>query len=172
MFLLDRLSERVSIPSDAPSRRWSRFAAAWFGSAGFVAPIAIVGSVWIQNTFIARGALRIGGPTIVGTIIRLGAAAVFAGVVGGIVWHLLVERLGRRFVRVKGAVVGFVTSVLAMPPFLFVEFLVLSPKDHTIASALITAVYFGALSVFIVGWLTIPLGVIAGYSLGSIRLAE
>ena len=45
--LLDLLSDRVSIPPEASSRRWSRLAVVWFGSIGFIAPIALFVSMWM-----------------------------------------------------------------------------------------------------------------------------
>lgn len=170
--LLDPLSERVSIPPDAPSRRWSRFAVVWFGSIGFIAPIALFVSMWVYNTFITRGALPMDGPPIVSTAVMLGVASVSAGVIGGIVWHLLVERFGQRLLRTRGALVGGVTSIFAMPPVLFVDFLFFSTENYDIMSALIIAVGFSVFGIFLVGWLTIPLGIVAGYSLGAIRLGE
>ena len=169
--LLDLLSDRVSIPPEASLRRWSRLAVVWFGSIGFIAPIALFVSMWIYNTFITRGALSMDGPPIVSTAVVLGVTSVSAGVIGGTVWHLLVERFGQRLLRTREVVVGAVTSVFAMPPVLFVEFLFFSTENYGIASALIVAVGFSVYGIFLVGWLTIPLGIVAGYSLGTIRLA-
>jgi len=40
-----------------------------------------------------------------------------------------------------------------------------------LSTLLIVAVGFSVYGIFLVGWLTIPLGIVAGYSLGAIRLA-
>ena len=128
--------------------------------------------MWIYNTFITRGALPMDGPLVVSTAVMLGVTSVSAGVIGGLVWHLLIESFGRRLIRTRGAVVGGVTSVFAMPPVFFVGTLFFWGENLGPVSALARAVVISVLGIFFAGWLTIPLGIVAGYSLGTIRLAE
>lgn len=175
MSISSYFSERVPLQPDDSSRKWSRFAVVWFGGVGFLAPIAVFIALWFYNTFVTRGALPTQWPSLGVTVLWLTITAASGGAVGGLVWHLVVERIERGAVWAKAVVAGGLTAEIAAVPINFFYFLLLPNGifDDGILEAAVGALVFGGLyGIFLYGWMTIPLGIVSGYVLGSVRTGE
>jgi|AntRauTorcE11898_2_1112593.scaffolds.fasta_scaffold02319_6 hypothetical protein len=153
-----------TLPDPTHPPRSPRHAARWVGLA----------TVW----FAASGALA----TVLFNVVYsnvlplVPAAAIAAGLVGGVLWWALVER--GTATRLRGAVAGVLTGVFAHPVMWFVllalEGMIL--PQYLGLSAITTGVgislFFGFWGFVLAGWLTVILGCLGAVFLATVRMRD
>jgi hypothetical protein len=132
--------------------RWSLFAAVGFGvtAAVFAVPFTRLATSVTKGRFF------------------IVAAVLSAGIVGGTGWWV-VEHYGDGHFVVGGVVVGAVTGVLSHV-LTWVLLPVLTPGIPVGAALVLPLASLGSL--LLVGWITLPLGVVGGIIVAVIRLED
>lgn len=170
MFASSSLPEQILPHPDDSPKQLGLFAVLWFGVSATLAQVALFASISVYDTFMMMGnGISIHVPPLVEALLFLAGTAVSGGLIGGLVWFIIVEQMGRFSVRIRGAVSGVVTAALSSVPILFWGFLLTYGSRSSVSEMVIASFAFALLGLVYIGWLTLPIGAVTGYILGSIR---